>query len=71
MILYDYILSPSCYRVRLFAALIGRRLDLRAVDFHPGQEHRSDAMLALNPAGTLPVLKDDGIVLTESTAILT
>ena len=71
MILYDYILSPSCYRVRLFAALIGRRLDLRAVDFHPGQEQRSDAMLALNPAGTLPVLKDDGIVLTESTAILT
>ncbi len=71
MILYDYILSPSCYRVRLLAALIGRRLDLRAVDLHPGQEHLSEPMLALNPAGTIPVLTDDGLVLTESTAILT
>ena len=71
MIVYDYILSPSCYRVRLLAALIGRRLDLRAVDLHPGQEHLSEPMLALNPAGTIPVLTDDGLVLTESTAILT
>ena len=35
------------------------------------QEHLSEPMLALNPAGTIPVLTDDGLVLTESTAILT
>ncbi|MBW8789340.1 MAG: glutathione S-transferase family protein, partial [Rhizobium leguminosarum] len=29
MKLYDYILSPSCYKVRLMAALTGVKLDLR------------------------------------------
>ena len=71
MILYDYILSPSCYRVRLLAALLGVRLDLRAVDVHPGAEQRGEALLALNPVGTLPILVDGNLVLTESTAILT
>ena len=50
MKLYDYILSPSCYKVRLMAALTGVTLELRAVDFHPGLEHRGPELLALNPA---------------------
>lgn len=70
MILYDYILSPSCYRVRLLAALTGQKLDLRPVDFHPGAEHRGPALRALNPAGTIPILVDGDLVLTESTAML-
>lgn len=70
MKLYDYILSPSCYKVRLMAALAGVVLDLRAVDFHPGGEHRSPAMLALNPAGTIPILEDGDLLLTESSAML-
>ena len=39
MILHDYVLSASCYKVRLMAALLGRKLDLVAVDFHPGRQH--------------------------------
>ncbi len=70
MILYDYILSASCYKVRLMAALLGVKLDLIAVDFHPGREHKGAAMLALNPAGTLPVLVDSDLVLTDTGAIL-
>lgn len=70
MILHDWILSPSCYRVRLMAALAGVPIDLRPVDFHPGAEHRGAAMLALNPAGTIPVLVDDDLVLRQSTAML-
>jgi glutathione S-transferase len=70
MKLYDYVLSPSCYKVRLMSALAGVKLDLHPVDFHPGAEHRSPAMLALNPAGTIPILEDGDLVLTESSAML-
>ena len=70
MILYDYILSPSCYKVRLLASLIGADLELRPVDFHPGREHKSEALLALNPAGSIPILVDGNLVLTESSAML-
>ena len=71
MILYDYILSASCYKIRLMAALLGVKLDLHAVDFHPGREHKGPAMLALSPAGTLPVLVDGDLVLTDTAAMLT
>lgn len=71
MILYDYVLSPDCYKVRLLAALTGTKITLRPVDFHPGAEHRTPAFLMLNPAGTIPVMEDDGLILTESSAILT
>ncbi|WP_421589862.1 glutathione S-transferase family protein [Shinella sp. M27] len=70
MKLYDYILSPSCYKVRLMAALCGVKLDLRAVDFHPGLEHRGPELLALNPAGSIPILEDGDVLLTESSAML-
>jgi glutathione S-transferase len=70
MKLYDYVLSPSCYKVRLMAALAGLKLDIRPVDFHPGAEHRSAEMLALNPAGTIPILEDGDLLLTESSAML-
>lgn len=70
MILYDYILSPSCYKVRLLASLLGAELTLRPVDFHPGREHKSATLLALNPAGSIPILVDGDLVLTESAAML-
>jgi glutathione S-transferase len=69
-VLHDWVLSPSCYKVRLMAALVGVRLDGVAVDFHPGREHRSPGFLSLNPAGTLPVLTHGDLVLTETPAIL-
>ncbi|WP_332304878.1 glutathione S-transferase family protein [Rhizobium sp. GR12] len=70
MKLYDYILSPSCYKVRLMAALAGVKLDIRPVDFHPGAEHKGQELMALNPAGSIPILEDNDLVLTESSAIL-
>ncbi|MCR9107830.1 glutathione S-transferase N-terminal domain-containing protein [Marivita sp. XM-24bin2] len=70
MILYDYVLSARCYKVRLMAALLGAPLTLQAVNFHPGREHKSPEMLVLNPNGTLPILKDGDTVLTDSADIL-
>jgi glutathione S-transferase len=70
MKLYDYILSPSCYKVRLMAALTGVKLDIRPVDFHPGLEHRGPELLALNPGGSIPILEDGDLILTESSAML-
>ena len=70
MILYDYILSASCYKVRLMASLIGMPLTLKAVNFHPERAHKSPEMLALNPDGTLPILVDSQEVLTQSAEIL-
>lgn len=70
MKLYDYILSPDCYTVRLFAALSQTELALRPVDFHPGKEHLGPELLRLNPAGSLPVLEDGDLVLSEPAAML-
>lgn len=70
MILYDYVLSASCYKVRLMAALIGQPLQLHAVNFHPAREHKSPEMLALNPSGTLPILKDGDLILTDTPDML-
>ena len=70
MILFDYVLSASCYKVRLLAALLGVKLELKAVIFHPDREHRKPEYLALNPAGTLPILKDGDLVLTQTAAML-
>ena len=68
--LYNWVLSGNCYKVRLLASLLNVAYETVAVDFHPGQQHKSEAMLALNPAGTLPVLVAGDMVLTETPAML-
>jgi glutathione S-transferase len=68
--LYDYVLSGSCYKVRLMAALLGVRYETRSVDFYPGREHKGAEMLALNPLGQLPIFEDDGVILRDAQAIL-
>lgn len=68
--LYNYVLSGNCYKIRLMAGVLGVDYTVRAVDFYPGFEHMSDDMLALNPAGTLPILTVGDRVFTESSAML-
>ncbi len=69
--LYDYVLSGSAYKARLMMAILGAPYEAVPVDFYPGNEHRQPDFLDLNPAGTLPVLVDGDLVLTDSAAILT
>lgn len=67
--LYNHDLDPGCYAVRLVAACLRVPLSLHNIDMFPGREHLGPAMLALNPAGGLPVLVDGDLVLVQPLAM--
>lgn len=68
-ILHDYFRSSASYRVRIALNLKG--IDYRAVPTSLlAGEQKSDAYLALNPQGFVPSLEVDGLVLTQSFAII-
>lgn len=69
MKLYDLELSGNCYKVRLFAALVGIDLTIEPVDFLAGA-HKESPVIDLNTWGELPVLEDGEVVLRDSQAIL-
>lgn len=52
------------------AALLNVPLELKAVNFYPEKEHKSETLLALNPAGTLPILTEADLTLTDTPKIL-
>ncbi len=63
--LYHFPLSPYCRKVRLILA--EKRIEVELVDekyWEPSSE-----FLRRNPAGHVPVLKIDGLMLSDSTAI--
>ena len=70
MRLYTYFRSSAAYRVRIALGLKG--LAYEAVPVHllrHGGEQRQAPYLAINPAGLVPALDDDGL-LTQSMAII-
>jgi maleylpyruvate isomerase len=71
MKLFTYFRSSAAYRVRIAMNLKG--LDYEAVPIHllkdGGQQLTSDYR-AINPAGLVPSLQDDGATLTQSLAII-
>ncbi len=69
MKLYYDPISTTSRPVLLFLAEHDLAADLEALDIISG-DTRSAAFAALNPNLTVPVLDDDGFVLTESSAIL-
>jgi maleylacetoacetate isomerase len=69
--LHTFFRSSAAYRVRIALQLKGVGYDAVPVHFRrAGGEHRSAEFLGLNPQGLLPVLEIDGIVLTQSLAII-
>jgi len=68
--LYNYDMDENSYRVRLLLAMLALQYKPVAIDMFPGQEQSKPPMLALNPLGTMPVLKDGDLVLYGTTAIL-
>jgi glutathione S-transferase len=68
--LYGMLDSGNCYKPRLLMAKLGRRFEHVEVSSHDGGT-RSEAYLAMNPNGMVPLLElDDGRLLAESNAIL-
>lgn len=67
--LYRHALSGHSHRVQLALSLMGLPHELIDVDLMKGA-HKTPEFLKLNPFGQVPVLDDDGEVITDSNAIL-
>ncbi len=69
--LYRRPLSGHSHRVELFLSLIGQDHELMDVDLLTGAQ-KTDAFLAINPFGKVPVIADStqGAVVSDSNAIL-
>ncbi|MDO8789044.1 MAG: maleylacetoacetate isomerase [Sulfuritalea sp.] len=71
MNLYNYFRSSASFRVRIALALKGLDYEYASVDLlHGGGQQFSAGFTAMNPAALVPVLDDDGTVLTQSLAII-
>jgi glutathione S-transferase len=69
MKLYYHPVSVTSRPVMLFLAENGIQCDLQLIDLMTG-EHYKEPFVAINPSRLVPVLDDDGFVLTESASIL-
>lgn len=69
MKLYGYFRSSASYRVRIALSLKGVDYDLRPIHLRRN-EQRAPVFLEHNPQGLVPALEDDGMVLTQSLAII-
>ncbi|MEN3347097.1 MAG: glutathione S-transferase [Bradyrhizobium sp.] len=69
MKLYHFPLSGHAHRARLFISLLGIPHELIYVDLKAGA-HKTPEFLALNAFGQVPVLDDEGVIVSDSNAIL-
>lgn len=69
MRLYYHPASTTSRIVMLFVAENKIPMDMKVVDIFSG-EHQREPFASLNPNRLVPVLEEDGMVLTESSAIL-
>src|SRR5262245_48533054 len=70
IVLYNYELDENCYKVRLALSMLGLKWRTVAVNAFPSKEQETLPLLAMNPLGTLPILKDGGLTLFGAEAIL-
>ncbi|HET9447033.1 MAG TPA: glutathione S-transferase N-terminal domain-containing protein, partial [Steroidobacteraceae bacterium] len=69
MKLYTFFRSSAAFRVRIALNLKG--LPYESVPKHfLRNEHRAEDYLAINPHGLIPALDIDGVVLSQSLAII-
>ena len=69
--LYDYHRSSACFRVRIALGLKGLAYDTLPVHLvRGGGEQHAESFRALNPAGLVPVWRDEHGVFNQSLAII-
>jgi glutathione S-transferase len=69
MKIYQHPLSGHSHRVVLFASLLGLNAELVEVDLMSGA-HKKPEFLAMNSFGQVPVLDDNGTIVSDANAIL-
>lgn len=69
MKLYFHPMSTTSRIVMLFIADSGIKVEEKVIDIFTG-EHQKEPFTSINPNKLIPVLDDDGFILTESSAIL-
>ena len=67
--IYGFDFSSPANKVRMCANALGLEYAYIQVNMQEG-EHKSDKYLAVNPAGKVPAIDDDGFTLFESNAIM-
>lgn len=67
LVLHDNPMSSNALKVRFLLAELDLPYERRTVAL---SRPRPEALMALNPVGGIPVLEDDGLVVSESHAIL-
>ncbi len=69
MQLYTTSWSANCVKVHAVASFLGVNLQMERVNVYEGEGQRTE-FLEINPQGTVPVLRDGDLVLSESNAII-
>jgi len=67
--LYAVDASPPCRAVYMVAKAIGLDVNIKTVDTMNG-EQKKPAYLKINPLGKVPALDDNGVIVTDSHAII-
>ncbi|NNE21667.1 MAG: glutathione S-transferase [Rhizobiales bacterium] len=68
-ILYDFPPSGNCHKIRNILSILGLDYDKVTINLLKG-EQRAPAFVQLNPRHKVPVLDDDGVIVSDSAAIL-
>lgn len=68
--LYRHPLSGHCHRVELMLYLLNLPYETIDIDLING-EHKAPDFLKINPFGQVPAINDNGVILSDSTAIIT
>jgi glutathione S-transferase len=66
---YTFAISGHAHRVELALSLLKVPFERIEIDL-PGREHKSEAFLARNPFGQVPVIEDGDVTLGDSNSIL-